>query len=121
LTFRFNFFFEEESKALKTDSTGILRIDKKIEQIDSIYFNWQFEEFGIYPIDNKFIPRKDKIEEELETGYLKLEVFVDENLLGHPINNNETKLLVIGDNQLFCDLDYDPDIVYTGGILEKDK
>ncbi len=119
--FPVDFFMGEKIKTVKSDSFGVINIENRIEEIDSIHFNWQFREYGIYPIDNKYEPKIDLVDHQLQVGYVKLEVKLVENLIGHPINRNTDKLLVIGNNKLFIGLDYDPDVIYLGGILEKEK
>jgi len=107
-------------KLEKTDSSGIININGPIENIDSIYFNWQFEEFGIYPIETKYDPKHRKVEGEFLKGFVNLEVLIDEDLIGQPIQSNFCKLLIIGNNELFEGTNYDPNVIYLGGILKKE-
>ena len=101
------------------DKNGKVTLYEKIETIDSLYFNWNFLDFGIYPIEHKFVPNKDKINGELASGFVQLDIILEEDLIGHPVSSNEYKLLIIGPNELFPGLDYDPETIYLGGILKK--
>lgn len=112
-------FRNGEMNDLICDEEARVEFNDRFEQIDSIYFNWKFVEFGIYPNEHKFCPQIDKIQNELIIGYAQLELVLEEDLIGHPISSNKSTVLIVGPNQLYPGLDYDPNTIYLGGILER--
>ena len=98
---------------------GIIKIEERMEEIDSIYFNWDFVNLGVYPTEHKYIPKLDKIGYNLLEGFNHLEVKLEEDLIGHPISTNNTTLLIVGKNELYPGIDYDPNTIYVLGLLKK--
>ena len=105
---------------IEEEKDGSFKFDLLIEKIDSMYLNWQFTEFELYPDEHKFCPRIDKVNSKLLKGFVELEIIMEEDLIGHPISSNNAELLIVDKNKIYPGLDYDPNTIYVGGaILEK--
>ena len=105
---------------IEEEKDGSFKFDLLIEKIDSMYLNWQYTEFELYPDEHKFCPRIDKVNSKLLKGFVELEIIMEEDLIGHPISSNNAELLIVGKNKIYPGLDYDPNTIYVGGaILEK--
>ena len=102
------------------DMKGQIILKETIEKIDSIYLNWDFDELGYYPEEHKFIPKIDMNDERIIKGFVHLEINLEEDLIGHPVSSNKNKLLIVGQNEIYPGLDYDPNTIYViGGTLKK--
>ena len=113
-------FKNEKTKEDTCDENGKIILEERIEKIDSIYLNWDFMEYGVYPKEHKFIPKTDKVEDQIIEGFVELEIILEEDLIGHPVSSNKYKLLIVGPNELYPGLDYDPNTIYViGGTLKK--
>lgn len=105
---------------IEEEKEGLFQFDFQIEEIDSMYLNWQFVEFELYPQEHKYCPKIDKVNSMLLNGFVEMEVLMEEDLIGHPISSNHADLMIVGKNKIYPGLDYDPNAIYVGGgILEK--
>lgn len=113
-------FIDGKVNKIQSDQHGNVILNSRIDEIDSLYLNWSFTDFEFYPKEHKFNPKLDKIDNQLIQGFVQLEIILEEDLIGHPISSNKSKLLIVGPNELYPGLDYDPNTIYIiGGKLKK--
>ena len=113
-------FMNGKANEFQSNENGNIILNMRIDKIDSLYFNWSFTEFGIYPKEHKFNPKLDRIDNVIVKGFVQFEIMLEEDLIGHPVGSNEYKLLIVGENELYPGLDYDPNTIYLlGGTLKK--
>ena len=113
-------FINGKRKEELCDGNGQIILRERIEKIDSIHLNWNFVELGLYPKEHKFIPKIDKVGGRIVEGFVHLEIILEEDLIGHPVSSNKNKLLIVGPNEIYPGLDYDPNTIYVmGGTLKK--
>ena len=105
---------------MEEEQKGLFEFDFVVEEIDSMYLNWQYLEFELYPEEHKYCPSTDRVNSMLLKGFVELEIIFEEDLIGHPISSNCSELMIVGKNKLYPGLDYDPNTIYVGGgVLEK--